>query len=86
MVETSGRTRLERETSIIFNDEEDTASVWTFSPIVQKALWRKGWRPKADNHAGPYIVPKSTITIRANRPKRAVSQASLDALRKRRGL
>lgn len=85
MNETKSRTRLKRETSIIFNDAEPTASVWTFSPAVQRALARKKWLPKAANVAGPYILPKSCISIRPNRPKVALSQEAKDALRVRMG-
>jgi hypothetical protein len=79
-----GRTRLERETSIIFNDAEGTASIWTFSPSVQSRLSSLGHRPNGANVAGPYILEKSLITIRRAKRKSAISQASIDALRKAR--
>ncbi len=33
-----GYSRIERETTIIFNEEESTASVWTCSPMTMRKL------------------------------------------------
>jgi hypothetical protein len=59
-----GRTREERETSIIFNDESEIASVWTFSPIVQRVLARRKYKSSGRGVEGPYLIPKSSVSIR----------------------
>ena len=39
----------ERETVIIFNEEETTASVWTESETVYRRLRKAGYIPAKDN-------------------------------------
>ncbi len=82
-----GRSLLERETSIIFNDLEGTASVWTFSPVVQRHLQRFGWRTSG-GPAGPFVLPKTKIRFARNRPASVAEvgqrQKALRAARGRR--
>ena len=84
MKPTKGRTRLERESVILWNEAEAMASIWIFSPPIQRLLKRRGWKAQGSDHVGPYWLPKTSITIRANRPKRAISEASISALRRTR--
>ena len=79
MGENPGRTRLERETNIIWNDAEPMASIWTFSPKEQRRLRKLGY--EAATPQGPYFVPKNLFTIRRPRAKKAISRERLEALR-----
>lgn len=62
--------RLERETTIVFNEAEDLASVWSASPVFQRRMARLGVQPSesAARERGIvscwYNVPRSWIRIR----------------------
>lgn len=71
------RSRIEQETIFLFNEEEKTASVYTFNKSLQKKLAilakerpEECYLDKPQNTldgAVEYIVPKKWIKIRANR-------------------
>lgn len=72
----ANRSRLEQETIINFNEEEKTASVYTFNKRLQRKLARlaeeypdecrkaKTWQP---GESVEYIVPKKWIKVNAPR-------------------
>lgn len=77
-------TALERETVILFNEAEQTASVYTFNPALQRQLAAFcSERPEAvklmfeDNPDGvkEYSVPKSWIKIRPPRQLNMTAEA-----------
>ena len=65
-------TKLERETVILFNEEEDTASVYTHNAKLISKLRRMAEKfpekvyPERREHPGAvsYIVPKGCISVR----------------------
>ena len=71
------RSRLEQETIFLFNEEEKTASVYTFNKTLQRKLQTLAKerpeecyleRPQnALDGAVEYIIPKKWIKIRASR-------------------
>lgn len=71
------RSRLEQETIFLFNEEEKTASVYTFNKTLQRKLQTlAAERPEecyleqpqnALDGAVEYIIPKKWIKIRASR-------------------
>ena len=71
------RSRIEQETIILFNEEEKTASVYTFNKSIQRKLSQlSNERPDEcylDNPqlalegAVEYIIPKKWIKLRASR-------------------
>lgn len=70
----------ERETIINFNEEDDTASIWTASETVYRRLRKLGYMPSEDGerHA-VFTMPKREVKL--PRPKRAVSEAQRERLR-----
>ncbi len=72
------RSRLERQTSIIWNDAEPTASIETYSPKAQRHLRKLGY--EAAQPQGPYFVPKNQFTIRRPGAKKVISKEHLEAL------
>lgn len=56
--------REERETTITFNEADDTASIWTASEAVYKKLKKRGFFPTedGDRHAS-FQVPKKAIRL-----------------------
>jgi hypothetical protein len=56
----------ERETVIILNEEEDSASIWTASqPIFRKLVRRRGYLLVADNErSASFKVPRRLISFR----------------------
>jgi hypothetical protein len=77
--------RHERETIINFNDEGDTASLWTASVIVYRRLLKRLGREylteDSERHA-EFRFPVSFIQL--PRPKRRVTEAQREAGRHRR--
>src|SRR5262249_1445631 len=56
--------RQERETTINFNDEEDTAYVWTASSTIYRALTRKGYSPVEDcGRSASFEISKADIRL-----------------------
>jgi hypothetical protein len=66
----------ERETTIVFNDEEDHATIWSDQPIFQRHMARLGVEPYrtvsdgSDGEGRWYRVPKSWVRVR---PPRQIS-------------
>ena len=77
MITIANRSRLEQETIFLFNEEEKTASVYTFNkPLQRKLVSLAKERPEecyleqpqnALDGAVEYIIPKKWIKIRPNR-------------------
>src|SRR5262245_33295224 len=64
--------RQERETIINFNDAEDSASVWTASQKVYRALTKKGYSPVEDRgRSASFKISKADI--RLPKPKRQLT-------------
>jgi len=56
---------LERETTVVFNQESSEAEVWTGQKGVYKKLLRRGWMPKEVGDRGAmFVVPKKLISFR----------------------
>ncbi len=74
--------RYERETSITFNEEDETAQIWTFSEPMYRKLIKMGYCPSEDNErSASFEVPKKCVSIR--KPV-ASSEKQLKALEKAR--
>jgi len=59
----------ERETIVIFNEEEQTTSIWTVSEVVYRRLKKAGYIPTQDGErSASFELP--TADIRLPRPKR----------------
>ncbi len=57
--------RYERETSITFNEEDETAQIWTFSEPMYRKLIKMGFSPSEDNErSASFTVPKKCVSIR----------------------
>ena len=70
--------RHERETIIVFNEEGDTASVWTASESVYRQLRKRGYFPAEDNErSASFEIPKRDNKL--PRPKRVLSEKQLTA-------
>jgi hypothetical protein len=55
----------ERETAIVFNDNESTASVWTASETVYRRLKKAGYIAAEDNErSASFKVPRGDINCR----------------------
>ena len=56
--------RIERETSIVWNEEEDKALIWTASEITYQKLRKLGYSPTEDRErSASFIVPKRDIKM-----------------------
>jgi hypothetical protein len=70
----------ERETIINFNEESDTASIWTASEVVYRRLKKLGYMPSQDNErSAAFEIPKRDIKL--PRPKRVMSEARRERIR-----
>lgn len=59
------RTRLERETTITFNEAELDAIIWSATPSIQRRMKRIGFKPYRKSGDGLwYKVPKKLVQIR----------------------
>ena len=75
------RTKLERETIFLFNDEEETAVVSTTSPSMAKKLKRRlGVGTEIYPGTFDWVIPKDFIKLPINRKKRTISKEHKDAL------
>ena len=51
----------ERETIINFNEEDDTASIWTATEVVYRRLMKLGYMPSRDTSVQPSLkCPSAT--------------------------
>src|SRR5262245_13762639 len=74
--------KFERETVIVFNDEEEFANVWTASNGTYKKLLKSGYKPTEDNErSATFKIPKKCVSLR--KPK-ATSEKRLKALARAR--
>ena len=72
--------RSERETVINFNEEDDTASIWTASEVVYRRLMKLGYMPSQDNErSAVFEMPKRDVKL--PRPKRVMSEARRERIR-----
>ena len=57
--------RHERETVILFNEEENTASIWTASEPMYRKLKKLGFIPVEDqDRSATFKIPKKCVSIR----------------------
>ncbi len=76
--------RRERETNINFNEEDETAQVWTASEPEYRKFKKLGYEPVEDRERSAWFeVPKKCVSIR--KPV-ATSEKKLKALGKARAL
>ena len=60
--------REERETIIRFDEESDTAEVWTASDTVYRRMLKRGWEANEDNErTAAFLVPKQLVRLPINR-------------------
>jgi hypothetical protein len=72
--------KYERETIINFNEESDTASIWTASEVVYRRLMKLGYMPFQDNErSAVFEMPKRDVKL--PRPKRVISEARRERIR-----
>ena len=63
--------RNERETTITFNEEEETAHIWTAFQPVYRMLKKLGYEPVEDTErSARFEVPKKRVRIRKRRDRR----------------
>ena len=73
-----------RETVIVFNEAEDTASVWTASALMYSKLKRMGYIAAEDrDRSASFEIPKRRITIRATDRKVNITAEQRRAMRER---
>ncbi len=79
------RDKIERETVITFNEEEELAMVWTASPKMMKKLQKLGFKgeSRGAKESKFFQVPKKVVAIRKELKKRELSDKEL-AQRKER--
>ena len=72
--------KYERETIINFNEESDTASIWTASEVVYRRLKNLGYMPPQDNErSAVFEMPKCDIKL--PRAKRIMSEARREKIK-----
>lgn len=70
----------ERETVILFNEDEATATIWTSSEIVYRRLLKLGYAPIEDRErSATFKMPKREVKL--PRPKREMSDEQKESLR-----
>lgn len=79
--------RIERETTITFNEEEEHALVWSASPGFQARMKRHGVEPyqvgkRTDVDSHWYRVPKTWVKVSPPR-HRELTEAQREELRER---
>jgi hypothetical protein len=63
--------RSERETTVVFNEEEPHALVWTASKPVYNRLRRLGYEPvKDEERSASFRLPKKAISFRRPRQRK----------------
>ena len=72
----------ERETVILLNEADDSASIWTASASIYRRMLKLGYQPSEDGerHA-TFMVPRGDI--RLPRPKRRLSEEQRQAVKRR---
>lgn len=78
------RSRIEQETSVTFNQEEDEAIIWTASPAHLRRFARMGYPVhRNDGEGRSFKVPKTAITFRKLGQKRVISEEQRKVLSER---
>ncbi len=73
--------RIERETTITFNEVEDTASIWTASEPKYRKLTKLGFYPVEDrDRSATFEISKKCISLRR---LVVLSEEQREAMRKR---
>ncbi len=78
--------RQERETTITYNEVEDTASIWTASEPMYRKLKKLGFYPVEDrDRSATFKIPKKCVSVKKpkilSEKQRAASLKSLQAAR-----
>jgi hypothetical protein len=74
--------RRERETVIVYNEEEDSAWIWTASERDYKRLLKRGFEPREDRErSATFFIPKKCVPLR--RRRKQLSETDRQALRDR---
>ncbi len=78
--------RQERETSIVFDEIEDTARVWTASAQTYNKLKKQGYIPvEDDDRSATFVIPKKCVSFRKpvvlSKERLAASRTALKAAR-----
>lgn len=78
------RVKLERETVIVFNEQDELASIWTCAPMIEKKLMKMGFHGDArGGREGKYFeIPKKLVNIRKHRKEGR--HLSIEEVQKRR--
>ncbi len=77
--------RQERETVIVFNEADDSASIWTASERVYRRLKKQGYEPVKDTErSARFEIPKKCVSIRkpistSNKQLKALERARTKA-------
>ena len=70
--------RLERETVVVFNEEEAEVSIWTASDVVYRKLTKLGYKLVEDSErSASFKAPKKVISFRGLPKKEAVKRAPM---------
>jgi hypothetical protein len=73
----------ERETVIRFDEETQTASVWTASELTYRRLLKLGYMPASESDRSvTFEIPKRDIKL--PRPKRTITEAQRERLQQMR--
>ena len=68
------RAKIERETVIIFNEEEDTARVWSASPKMINKLQKLGFKGESRGTVESkfFELPKKSVSLRKVRTSKNI--------------
>jgi hypothetical protein len=72
--------KYERETIISFNEESDTASIWTASEVVYRRLLKMGYTPIQDNERSA-VFEMLKRDVKLPRPKRIMNEARRETIK-----
>ena len=77
--------RFERETTIVFNEADDAAYIWTASGVVYRHMIKRGYYPTEDGerHA-KFEVLKRDIKLPRKKRTRKMTPEHLESLKKAR--
>lgn len=77
----SGGSRLERETIILFNEEEDTAEVYTASQSIYRKMIKRGYKADEDLKDGAiFYIPKCNIRLPNKGRKRKLQKDQIQKM------
>lgn len=80
------RIKLERETVITFNEQDEMATVWSVSPIIVKRLQKMNFKGESRGASdGRYfLIPKKLVIIQKERKQRKTLSPEQVAIRRAR--